>query len=287
MKNYLNPIKKILTMIVGGAAYAILFYHLFTRENIKTIHLISQTKINFINLFLIAFVWFFYTVSQGLYLKKVFQRWKISVSILNAIKIWLAAVAIGLVTFGVGGIAVIFYESKNLFKRQNSGNKLPAKLVLSYYIGYVSAILLFIIFSLVFIIPDFYLKIAIFLIVLFVVVLFLIWQKLKWLALFYALPVIIMNFMLFVLSFHLIDLHPHLLDYLKTYNLNIILNVFSPSSGGLGFVEIGLLKYLEYIGFSVMQASLVTILYRLISLWFTAFIGYMIVISLGITKVKS
>lgn len=282
MKNYINLIKKILTISVGSAAYIFLFYHIFTKQNILNSHLISLTNINFLNVSLFLIIWLIYIGTQGWYLKKVFDRWNIPIDFVTSIEIWLASVALGLVSFGVGGIVYIFYQSKKRFNSLDS--RLPSKFTFSYYAGYIGGVLLFLIFTFLFYFSSTYLKFLIVLIILLVFIFSINWRKKGFLLAFYALPSVILNLALFIFSFHILKLQLSFLQYILSYDINIILSVVSPSSGGLGFVELGLLKYLEYSRLSTGQASLATLVYRLISLWLTALLGYGALIYMGLKK---
>jgi uncharacterized protein (TIRG00374 family) len=84
----------------------------------------------------------------------------------------------------------------------------------------------------------------------------------------------IFNLLIFILTFYTFHIAQNFTAMLRNFSLTEILTMFSPTGGGLGFVELGLTGILTLTGLSTGQASLVVVTYRLVSFWLPALLGF-------------
>ena len=273
-------LRKVLTVVLGGGGYALLFYQLLAKEHIAWSEVSSLAVVTPLNVVLAVLVWVAYIASQGLYLKQVFASWKIPLSNREAVEIWLSTVASGLITFGISGFVIIFYEAK---KRLGSlSNAQYSRLVAGYYVGYILAIVIVLLLTLAITPMGAALQILFLSIAILLAILPIIWKQIAWLGPLWALPAVLLNFGLLLVSLLFFNIHLSFMDSLKAYDVTIVLSSISPSSGGVGVVEVGLLKYLQFSGLSSVAAPLVTLAYRLISFWLTALVGYFVALAMGL-----
>ena len=77
-----------------------------------------------------------------------------------------------------------------------------------------------------------------------------------------------------------VKMHPVIL--LQNYVMSEVLTIFSPSGGGIGVVETGLVGLLKASSLNFTQAGLITFTFRLINFWLVTIVGYFVLLNFGI-----
>lgn len=309
--------KPFLTLVFGLIIYGLLFYFLYRKSDIASwCALWHQTKPALLALSLVFGAGLI--LSQGFYLKKIFELFGAPISLKEATILWLATVPLGVISLGLGG-AVLIYNKARQYKLSSF---LAAVATLLHYVFHAFTNLILLVFSAFF--GQFYSRhsfpylntilLAMTLIIVCIALLALHRRArsrmlsliFKWfsvlptdrptkllslkivssskglavlLASFLTSLTNLIIFQLVLLSYG-VKMHPVVL--LQNYVMSEVLAIFSPSGGGVGVVEVGLVGFLKASGLNFTQAGLVTFTFRLINFWLAAIVGYFVLLSFGI-----
>lgn len=296
------------TLILGLAAYTFLFYQLFLKTDLNFIVNTLRQAAWYI-LLLGVFFAVFMILAQGFFLRKIFKLYRIDLSLKEAVETWLITVPLGAATLGLSGPAVIFYKAQ----RKGASHSLAVIITSLYLILYsVSSILFALLiggsafFKEALSRPSY--RLLIIFLIIFVCLLFLFLlhrpsrfallklvkkifpkivpqgeeEKLVDLSPAGVFSIILSGFLIvffiliiFILSFAAFKIDISLFSLLKNFAFTQLLTLFSPSGGGLGFVEFGLAGSLKITGLTINQASLIVIVFRAISFWLPAILGWL------------
>lgn len=293
----------LLTVLVGGAAYIFIFYQLFHKTNFWQFREILE-KASFYWLVVGLAVSFLMIFLQGYFLKRVFDLYNLKISLKDAIITWLITIPTGLVTFGMSGTAIIFYQAK----KRGASNQLATIIVATYFGLYILANVLFMLA----IGGPFIISLAevnIFYVLLmvgaaaifsyFIVTkrgrelffgfgekylprifgriekkeLLSLEEKKVFSVLLSAMSTICANLIIFATACFLFKLDIGFLEVIKSFIVAGLVSIFSPSGGGVGFVELATAGYLQYLGVKAGQSGMIVIAYRLFNYWLPVVLG--------------
>lgn len=307
-----------LTLLVGIGAYALILYQMLNKTgSAQLAALAGRADWGMSSLALalaIALV-----LINGCFLKKVLALHGAGLTLREAIGIWLATVATGIITFGLSGAVIVFYKARQ------KGLEVASAVVAtaSYYIFFSVACLIFAFLAsgtiaiqsakLNPILAKFSAVLAVVVLVIFVLAgnerireLFLN-QLRKRLpasndesgdmrlipiarsaveAIAVAVCALIASVAILLLvlrAFH-ISVSPAIT--LENFVVSEIIALFSPSGGGFGFVELGLTGLFSASGLAANQAALVVFTYRLLTLWLEVLLGYIVLLAHGFQFIR-
>ncbi|MCX6811246.1 MAG: lysylphosphatidylglycerol synthase transmembrane domain-containing protein [Candidatus Berkelbacteria bacterium] len=307
------------TLIFGLLAYGFLFYELFFKTDIGSItRTVGQIRWYYIAFGLILGI--LMIILQGSFLRNIFALYKIPLSFKEAIWTWLYTVPLGAVTAGLSGPAIIFYKAR----RKNISFEFATLITATYFIFYTASSLLFIFlisgssFYRDIISRPSWRTLDLILLLLAIILIFILFhrpsrtkvigligriapkffpkgesEKIIGLANIDVLKIVLsgilislINLAIFTLSFAAlkIDLTPFAL--FKNFAFFMILSMFSPSGGGLGFVELGLAGSLKLTGLTIGAASVIIVSFRLINFWLPAILGWLAISVKGIHYIR-
>lgn len=308
-----------LTLIFGLAAYGFLFYELIIRAKLGEItHSVSQ--LHWYYLLFGLFLGFLMIAVQGFFLKKIFALYQVELSLKEAIETWLYTVPTGAVTAGLSGMAIIFYKAR----RQKVSNEFATLITATYFIFYSVSSLLFIflisgsayyqdfIRGHSFRIVDILFAILAILLIIFlfhrpsrIKVVNLLsrllpkffprGEKEKIICLsnedvlkiiLYGFLICLSNLAIFALSFVVLRIAVGPFDLFKNFAFFQLISMFSPSGGGLGFVELGLAGSLKLTGLGLTAASAAIVSFRAINFWLPALLGWLAISLKGVDYIK-
>jgi uncharacterized membrane protein YbhN (UPF0104 family) len=314
-----NKKRFLLTMILGLVFYLGLFYFLFAHLDLKSWLLIKkELKPLFFPLLFLSGMGLI--GAQGFYLKKVLQIFEIQVPWRETVLLWVMTVPLSLASFGLGGAAFLYHQIQP--KAHSLSRAVMA--VLWYYLFYLlvnlSLLLLIIFLGPAYANrPFFQLNNLILLLFLLFLVFILFWVRpsvrdrlfglvtrflstkpvkysnwvdsvrVVWsqkglIALSASLMVTVCNLFVFWLVFLAYSITVHPMVLFGNYLLSEFLAIFSPTGGGVGLVEAGLVGSLKISGLTLAQASLVTLAFRVFSFWIPVFVGYLVLLHFGFRR---
>ena len=252
--------------------------------------------------------------STGWLLEQVFKLFKVEISLKEAIFAWLLSITFGVFTAGIGGPAIIFLRA-----RKNKSTKFGAIVAISFFILYFIPILLLTLFigfisimrGIIFT-ESKIIDILIILILIGFLFYFLrelkIHNKLKAILLNFfsklfekdkkvtraklstkkitrilliSSLVLFCNLLVFIFILLAFKFHYQFLLIIKNFVVFEMLSIFSPSTGGLGFADLGLTGSLILSGFSDHQAATTVFAFRLINFWLPFVLGGFVFIFFG------
>ncbi len=307
-------VKFYLTLFFGGLVYILFIWYFSTKVHLTDIAKIFQEgSIFYLSLAgLCGLTMIFF---QGFLLKKVFNLCQIDLSLKEALMTWLVTIPAGLFSIGLGGPAIIFYVAN---KKQES-KKIAAQATISFFLFYLIPIIFFVLLvanfgfyqmtnlkpiDLLLLVFDLIFLILFFLLLsnrsfrekvsgLIKTIFPKIGPKVSFLkptsvstrdfliTLAISALVTILNFIILIFSLKTFQIKSSIFLISKNFIGAEIISMVAPTSGGVGFVEIGLIGFLKLSGLSTIQAVLTTLVYRLVNFWLPFLFGALILVFRG------
>jgi len=290
-------LKKILTIVLGLAAYAYIFYIIIIKQSLLRI-LFETTANEPIYLILALLSGFLMVLLQGYYLSKVFKLNGVKITLMKSTLIWLSTIPLGIVTFGLSGFGIIYYQAK---KQSNSDKKAFAATVVYYAANLLINTLVSVViaFSLI---KEYSLYIVLLLFIL--VISFFLARKLlyhrfaKYFDVLvksskslvklspFVLSTILANILIFIFTAMAFRVDLSVWRLIQIAVSGSILSIYSPTGSGVGVVEAGIVGIMHSFGISLDKAAIFSLVYRVFNLWLPALFGYAVILNSGIKRFR-
>jgi len=292
--------------LIGLVFYLGFLYFFFTKLDIKSLDIILSSSIW--PLVFVAVACELFLIGTNAYLlKKIFKLYGISIAYRAALDLWLLAVASSAFTAGISGPVIIYLKAKQISQDGIVALRAAASL---FFVLLVPNILFIFISSALFFQRSEYFDFASLLeyilfaaiLVIFIYLVFEIIRSLPvkksiihWLDRYQglfesenlkiifsrqainvyiiSLVRLLLNLLVFVLAIAGLGAYQNIPITVKNFAINQAIAIFSPSNGGLGFVEVGLTASLAANGIGQAHAAITVLVYRIIDFWLPFILG--------------